>query len=51
VRLAQSDPWIRRLLFAALGCLILALALFVGFKISLASGASDVSAVAAQGRG
>jgi type VI secretion system protein ImpK len=51
VRLVQSDPWIRRLLWTAVGCCVLALALFVGFKISLASGASDVSAIAVQGRG
>lgn len=51
VRLILADPWIRRLLFTALSCLIVAVTLFVGFKISLASGVSEVSAVAAQGRG
>jgi type VI secretion system protein ImpK len=51
VRLAKSDPWVRRLLFVGVGCLTLAVVLFVSFKISLASGVSEVSAVAAQGRG
>jgi len=51
VRVRQSDPWIRRLLVAAGACFLLALVLFVGFTISLGSGASEVHAVALQGRG
>ncbi len=42
VRVNRSDPWIRRLQFGAAACLLLALVLFVGFKISLGSGASDL---------
>ena len=40
-----SDPWVRRLLFGALACLVLAAALFVGFKFSLSSGISDLQEI------
>ena len=44
------DPWVRRLSYAALGCLGFMLLLFAGFKISLSSGASDLKIIAARGR-
>lgn len=44
VRLAQSDPWVRRLGFAAAATALLALVLFLIFKFVLISGASDLSA-------
>lgn len=48
---AQSDPWVPRLLWAAIGCFVLMIVLFAGFKVSLGSGVSDVHAIAVQGRG
>jgi type VI secretion system protein ImpK len=44
------DPWVKRLTIAAIACLALMLLLFVTFKVVLGSGASDVRAIAAQGR-
>jgi type VI secretion system protein ImpK len=41
----SSDPWGKRLMVAAAGCLVVALVLFVVFKFSLNSGVSDVRAV------
>jgi len=43
VRLAQSDPWVRRLGFAAVTTFVLAVVLFVVFKFVLISGSSDPS--------
>jgi len=37
-----SDPWVRRLLFATLAFLVLAVALFVGYKFALGSGISEL---------
>jgi len=48
VRLAHSDPWVRRLGFGAAGAFALALLLFLVFKFMLVSGASDLAALAAQ---
>jgi len=47
---ARSDPWMRHLIFTAAACLILALGLFAGFKLSLSSGASDLRAMASTSR-
>ncbi len=44
----HSDPWIRRLALGVGVCFLLALALFVAFKLSLVSGVSEVSRIAAQ---
>lgn len=46
IRLAQSDPWIRRLALGAAACALLALLCFVMFKLLLVSGASDLHAIA-----
>jgi len=43
-----TDPWIRRLLFAGLACLVLAVVLFVGFKFSLSSGISELRQISMQ---
>jgi type VI secretion system protein ImpK len=51
VRMTRSDPWVRRLMWGAVSCVVLLLLLFVVFKVSLGSGASDVRAVPAQVRG
>jgi hypothetical protein len=48
VRLAQTDPWVRRLGIATLVSSLLALSLFLVFKFLLVSGASELSALAAQ---
>lgn len=50
VQVGGSDPWIKRLLFGSVGCLVLALMLFVFFKISLSSGVTSLERVASQGR-
>lgn len=41
-----SDPWVRALLFAAAGALLIAVVLFVGFKLVLVSGASSLHSIA-----
>ena len=50
-RVAGTDPWVKKLTYAAIGCAILALLMFVGFKLGLSSGVSDLRAIAMQGRG
>src|SRR5580698_6286708 len=47
VRLAQTDPWVRRLAIATLVSATLSVVLFVGFKMLLMSGASSISALVA----
>lgn len=51
VRITRSDPWVRRLMWGAVSCVVLLVLLFVVFKVSLGSGASDVRAVPAQVHG
>jgi type VI protein secretion system component VasF len=46
VRAKAYDAWVRRLTFGALGFLALALILFLGFKLSLMSGASGLHSAA-----
>lgn len=48
VRSVQSDPWVKRLGWLAVGCLGLVVLLFGGFELGLISGASDLHALAAQ---
>ena len=43
--LRRSDPWIRRLVWASVASLLLALALFVVFKLLLNAGVSDLAQV------
>jgi type VI secretion system protein ImpK len=50
VQAAQSDPWVKRLGWAAVACLALALLLFLGGKLGLASGAAGLRALALPGR-
>ena len=47
----SSDPWGKRLMYAAIGCLVLALILFGVFKFSLSSGVSDVRTIAGAASG
>jgi hypothetical protein len=42
------DPWVKRLTFAAIGSVALAVILFLIFKLVLNSGASDLHALASQ---
>jgi type VI secretion system protein ImpK len=51
VRVARADPWVKRLMWAALGCFALLVILFGAFKISLSSGVSDIRAVPVQIQG
>lgn len=46
---ATADPWIRRFLWAAVACCTLAVVLFVVFKVSLNSAASELQSVIAAG--
>ena len=46
-----SDPWVSRLSWAALACAVLALLLFIAFKVTLGAGVSDLRSIAAQSRG
>ncbi len=48
---ARTDPWVRRLLWTAIGCFALLAILFGVFEISLGSGAGDIRAVPSQLRG
>lgn len=45
-----ADPWSKRLLYIAVGFVVVTLLLFVGFKMSLSSGVSEVASVQARGR-
>lgn len=45
----RSDPWVRGLALASAASLLLALALFTGFKWSLSSGISELSSVTLRG--
>lgn len=51
VLVAQADPWVKRLMWTAIGCLALLVVLFGVFEISLGSGAGDIHAVPSQVRG
>jgi len=44
--LRRADPWTRRLAFGVAACLLLALILFAGFRLSLDSGVSELGTVA-----
>ena len=47
----SSDPWVKRLLIAAVACFVLMVVLFLVFNITLGSGASAVHAIASQVKG
>jgi type VI secretion system protein ImpK len=49
-RATGSDPWIRKLTWAAIACASLAVLLFVVFKLTLSSGVSDLRAITTQVR-
>jgi type VI secretion system protein ImpK len=51
VRVASADPWVKRLMWAAIGCFALLVLLFGVFEISLGSGAGEIHAVPSQLRG
>ncbi|MGB8456857.1 MAG: DotU family type IV/VI secretion system protein, partial [Candidatus Acidiferrum sp.] len=44
--LAKRDPWVTRLAFGALGCVILGLLFFVAFKMRMLSAVSGIHAMA-----
>lgn len=43
---SAGDPWVRRLIFAAIACLILAIALFTIYKFGLGSGVDRMQSIA-----
>jgi type VI secretion system protein ImpK len=47
-KVIHADPWVKRLFWTAVGCLVLMVLLFSAYKISLSSRASDVEAIPAQ---
>jgi type VI secretion system protein ImpK len=49
-RALGADPWVKRMLIIAIACFALALVIFLGAKLSLGGGASDIRAIATQGR-
>lgn len=46
----QVDPWMGRLKWTAIACFVLTVLLFVGYKISLSSGVSELRAIAGSTR-
>ena len=50
VQTSSGDPWVKRLMWSAVACLVLALALFAMYKLMLGSAAGDVARIAAAGR-
>jgi len=48
VRIAQSDPWVRRLAIGSVVTVLLAVILFLIFKFVLVSGVSELTGLAAQ---
>lgn len=49
-RVTGTDPWVKKLTWAAIACAVLMLLLFVVFKVGLSSGVSDLRAVATESR-
>jgi type VI secretion system protein ImpK len=46
----RPDPWGRRMVYVFVGCLSIALALFIGFRMSLQSGVSALGAAVSEAR-
>ena len=51
VKVMGSDPWVKRLLWMAVGSLVLVVVLFGIYKISLGAGASELRAIPTLARG
>jgi type VI secretion system protein ImpK len=49
-RATGSDPWVKKLTWAAIACAVLVVLLFAVFKLTLSSGVSDLRALASQSR-
>ncbi len=45
-----NDPWVKRLMYGAIACLVLSLVLFGIYKIILGSGVDSLEQIASQGR-
>ena len=43
---AQGDPWVKRLIYTAIGCLALTILFFVLFKVLLSGGVSTMADLA-----
>jgi type VI secretion system protein ImpK len=50
IHVVQADPWVKRLMFTAIACFLLAAILFGVYKWNLGSGVSSVASTAVQGR-
>jgi type VI secretion system protein ImpK len=50
VNVSAPDHWVKRLMFLALGCVVLAVVLLAGYLLLLRSGVSDLKAVTTEAR-
>ncbi len=50
IKVTAEDPWVKRLMMAAIACVLLAALLFGGFKLLLNMGTRELNAAASQGR-
>ncbi len=50
IHTGASDPWIKRLMFSSIGCFLIALVLFILYRVFLSSGVSSLERIASQGR-
>jgi hypothetical protein len=49
-RAAAADPWTKRMLWTAVGCLVLALALLTMYRVSLGGGVARAETTAQRAR-
>lgn len=50
VNVSAPDNWVKRLIFIAAGCVVLALVLFVGYKLILGTGVSSLKGITTETR-
>jgi type VI secretion system protein ImpK len=50
VNVNSGDPWIKRLMYSAIGCIAFTIVLFILYKVFLGSGISSLERIASQGR-
>jgi type VI secretion system protein ImpK len=51
VERAAADPWVNRIMIAAISCVVLLVVLFGVYKVTLSSGASDLRTAAVEAKG
>jgi type VI secretion system protein ImpK len=50
IQTGSVDPWIKRLMYSSIACFVIALFLFILYKVFLNSGVSSLEGIAMQGR-